>query len=173
DPGGARYREPWTPGGGYLKHALAVSEIYVELMTDKSEWKLLDFAAEPACWRYFNGLGGQRLVLKPDALILGSSADYEDRYFVEVDRATEPLTRILQKARLYVSYWQSGREQAAEGIFPQVLWITPTERRAQQITDALGTLDADAWQLFAVTTTELASRFITNAGNAQEGGEQP
>jgi hypothetical protein len=172
-PGQARYRRPWTPGDGYLGHALAVAELYVQLATCPADWKLLGYAAEPECWRDFNGPGGQPLVLKPDALVVGSSDDYEDRYFIEVDRGTEALPQVARKTRLYVSYWQSGREQAAEGIFPRVLWIAPTERRAQHIIDTIARLDAESWQLFAVTTSERACSFIVHVGSAPAGGSRP
>jgi hypothetical protein len=168
NPGQARYRTAWTPGDGFLRHALAVSELYVQLATARADWTLLAYDTEPACWRDFNGPGGQPLILKPDALVIGSSPDYEDRSFIELDRGTEALSQITRKARLYESYWQSGREQASEGIFPQVLWIVPTERRAQQITDALTALGAESWQLFAVTTSSQAAGFIT--GDHHDGG---
>src|SRR5262249_53911462 len=124
-----RRRTPWTPQPRFLAHALAVSELYVQLDESEAPWKLLRFDAEPRCWRQFVGVGGRPQVLKPDAFLAGTDQTYDDHYFVEIDRSTESLPRIVEKAREYVSYWESGREQVRDGVFPLVLWIAPTERR--------------------------------------------
>lgn len=94
--------------------------------------------------------------MKPDALAVVHLGDFEDRYFCELDCSTEPGPRIAAKARTYVRYWQSGREEAAAGIFPYVLWIAPDDNRAAFLTDCLATLSAEHWQLFMVTTADRA-----------------
>jgi len=157
-----RYRTPWTPEPAFLAHALAVTELAVQLQERSRVHPLerLSFDAEPTSWRRFNGPGGQRLTLKPDAYVVCVSAEFEDRYFVEIDRGTESLNRILDKGRLYGRHWQSGREQTAHGVYPQVLWIVPDLRRRDQIVGALGALDPKHWRLFQVTTNQAAAQRI-------------
>ncbi len=150
--GGVRLRKPWEPSSQFTDHVLAVSELYVQLREAEAagQLELLDFQSEPACWRYWTGLGGERQVLKPDAFISIASGDYEYRSFVEVDRSTESSTVIRRKATAYVSYWQNGSEQARHGIFPAVVWLVPDDHRKQQVIEALARLPAESWQLFRV-----------------------
>jgi hypothetical protein len=123
------------------------------------------FATEPDCWRQFSGPGGRRLVLKPDAFIVWTSNEFEDRYFIELDRSTESLPRITAKAQMYARHWQGGSEQYAQGIYPQVLWITPDDKRSTQIVTALTRIDPELWSLFAVTTAERAATQISRRGS--------
>lgn len=158
-PSRERVRRPWTPQPNHLHHALAVTELYVTLtLSDStSDRKLSRFDAEPACWRWFSSTGGARAALKPDAFVVVEGGGYEDRLFVEMDRATEPMPRIAEKAKAYIRYWQSGREQASAGVFPKVLWVTPDTRRSAQITEELARLPAEHWRLFAVVTASQAA----------------
>ena len=101
-------------------------------------------------------MSGERLVLKPDAVVSVAGGDYEYRSFVELDRATESRTVIRRKALAYVAYWHSGAEQEASGLFPKVVWLAPDERRKGQLVEALASLDPDSWQLFQVVRAEEA-----------------
>ena len=94
-PPSKRPREPWTPSSNHLRHALAVTELYVQLreLEDEARVEVERFDAEPRCWRFFGGPGGSRLVLKPDAFVMTAVGDYVDSWFIELDRATEPTTR--------------------------------------------------------------------------------
>ena len=149
----------------HLAHALAVAQLYVDLrLATTADVRLSTFDAEPAAWRFFAGPGSSRLVLKPDAFVVLTGDGYEDRSFVEIDRATESLPRIVEKARTYVRYYQSGREQEHHGVFPLVVWLAPDDRRAAQLVDGLSRLDAEHWRLFAVATDERAiEQLITGA----------
>jgi hypothetical protein len=155
-----RYREPWTPNPAYLRHALGVSELYVQLRTQMAD-RLLTYDTEPACWRSYSGPGGAPATLKPDAFAVLDLGRFEDRYFCEIDNATESGTRIVEKARAYIRYWQSGREIAASGVFPQVLWVTTTETRRDFMIGCLARLPAEHWQLFAVVTAAEATDRMT------------
>jgi hypothetical protein len=161
-PDRRRYRQPWTPLPSHLLHALAVSDLFVRLHErDRTDgWSLVHFDAEPACWRRYSGPGGANLILKPDAFTLTENDEYEDRAFIEIDRATEALPRITEKAKAYVRYWQSGREQEASGLFPRVLWVVPDQARLAQLVDRLILLPAEHWQLFAVATSATAAEQI-------------
>lgn len=164
-PDRRRYRPPWTPQPMHLRHALAVSELYVQLrQAQHVDTRLERFDAEPACWRSFHGHGGARLILKPDASVVITGPGYEDRAFIEIDRATESLPRITGKAKVYISYFGSGREQATTDVFPLVVWVAPDERRAAKLIDALSPVPAEHWRLFAVTTDDqVAHQLITGA----------
>lgn len=165
-PGLARPQRPWSVGLSFLKHALAVTELYVRLVECKrsGDLKLLDFTTEPGCWRSFYGPGGGRLVLKPDAAVTVQLGPYEDRWFVELDRGTESRPTIQRKAELYRRYWQSGTEQARSEVFPRVLWVVPDDARYEVMTDVLGRLPAEAWQLFGVAVfADAVERIVAGA----------
>ncbi len=162
-----RSQRPWSVGRAFLDHSLAVTEVYVQLALAQRDGRLrlADFSTEPTCWRRFHGQGGVRLVLKPDAaarLVLGQ---YEDRWFLEVDRGTESSTAIARKCELYRRYWQAGVEQARMGVFPKVLWLVPDERRHAVVVDVLGRQPAEAWPLFASALfNDAVQRLLRGAG---------
>lgn len=150
--GGKRLRRPWESSRWFVEHVLAVSELFVALNESarSGEIELLTFEAEPACWRRWQGSAGEQIILKPDAFVVTGRGDYEYASFVEVDRSTESLSVIKRKALAYANYWQAGNEQRATGIFPQVVWLVPTQRRKAAFVDLLGSLDPEIWQLFRV-----------------------
>jgi hypothetical protein len=88
--------------------------------------------------------------------------EYELRWFIEIDRASESLPVVVRKCRLYGEYYQSGKEQAAHcGVFPRVCWIVPDERRAEQMRSAIARDKQLPRQLFVVTTDEQALATLT------------
>jgi hypothetical protein len=167
-PNRHRYREPWTPQPSYLRHALTVSELYVRLREDEpnGHLRLVAYDAEPRCWRSFAGPGGAMVTLKPDSYAVLHQGDFEDRLFIEVDLATESGPRILKKAKTYVAYWRSGKEQETSGIFPLVCWVASTEERREFLSRMLERLPDVERPIFTVTTTE---KFIHHIAI----GEQP
>lgn len=169
-------RRTWripTPGPALLSHATAVSQLYVELQAAASgPTHLAGFDAEPACWRRYFGPGGSPQWLKPDAYVAIESDDYEDRYFIEVDCATEFPARIVSKARAYISYWQSGREQSDDDIFPIIAFVVPTATRKAQLVDALSRLPAEHWRLFVVTTSDRASEALLDGSLLETAHEE-
>ncbi len=144
-------RRPHTPGRTFLNHTLAVTEVYVRAIeasrTDAVE--VDEFQTEPACWQTW-GAG----VLKPDAYLITVTPEFEDHWFIEVDRATESTTTILRKAGVYERYHRTGIEQDRIGLFPRVLWVVPTERRKSQLVDALGLRSPDQWRLHQIVTDD-------------------
>lgn len=167
EPGRSRYFPRWTPRPGYLRHGVAVSELYVSLREAERAggFDLVAYDAEPSCWRRYFGPGGARSILKPDALVVAGLGDFEHRYFVEMDCSTEHRPQIIAKGKAYVRYWQSGREQAETSVFPYVLWVAPDSQRAELLVDALSSLPAEHWQLFMVSTAEEApQRIATGTG---------
>lgn len=172
-PEGVRARQPWTPGTHHLRHALAVTELYVQLREIEAVGtiELEQFDTEPRCWRPYYGPGGSPVRLKPDAYAVTATAEYADSWFVELDRSTEPAPIIAEKARAYARYWQTGREQASEGVFPTVLFIVPDEKRKAQLVQVLGDMPSEMWQLFRVATTQKAAQSMSSGeliNNAKE-----
>ncbi len=140
-----RPRRPWLPSDRFVAHTLAVTEVYVRLAeaAHTREVEVIEFAAEPACWRPLTDRYGSRSTLKPDAFVRLGVGDYEHSVFIEVDLATESLPTVLAKASVYGSYYEQGSEQRAHDVFPRVLWLVPTERRRHALIDAFGRLPGE------------------------------
>jgi Replication-relaxation len=142
------------PGGRYVRHRLAVSGLYVELRVaaHAGSLDLLDFQAEPACWRRaVDGFGGAT-ILKPDAYARIGLGAYEDSFFIEVDLGTESRSVIARKLRVYRDYFQSGSEQARNGVFPRVLLVANSQARRDLLVDLATRLPAEDRVLFTVAT---------------------
>ena len=150
-PGGGRRRQLPEPTVRFQDHVLAVAELAIRLQEAERSGlcELLHFEAEPACWRRFVGAGGESLNLKPDAFVIIAIGDYEHLSFVEVDLDTEGSATIRRKGEIYRRYAGCGREQAAHGIFPRVVFLAQTEQRQRVLRAALQTTP-DGAALFVV-----------------------
>jgi hypothetical protein len=151
-------RRAYEPGLRFVDHTLAVSQLVVDvtLASRRGLLNVLELEAEPECWRDFSGLGGRR-ILRPDAFLSLGVNEYELRWFIEVDRASESLPVIRRKCRLYAEYYQSGTEQTKHGgVFPRVCWIVPDERRAERVRQIIARDNRLPRGLFAVTTNREA-----------------
>jgi hypothetical protein len=150
----------YEPSAVFVKHQLAVSQLVVELIlaAQRGEIELLRVEGEPSCWRNVPAVG--RVVLRPDLSLVLSSDELEYRWFVEVDRDTHHRPAILRKARLYESYYRTGVEQANSGVFPRVIWITPTATRGAALRN---TLDSGKFTagLMVVTAVDEAVAVLT------------
>ena len=164
-------RRPRPVGLPFIAHALSVTDCYVLLreLHDQRTVELIHFETEPACWRGFSGPGGARLTLKPDAFVITAQGDYEDRWFLEIDRCTESPSRLQRKAQIYCYYYRSGREQTTSGVFPRVLWVVPSEHRAGQLVGVLAKLEPENWEIFQVVTTDhFVDVMASGAGDTPE-----
>jgi len=142
------------PSTTFLTHTLAVAQAHVEIVqaAGSGELELLSAEVEPDCWRRYLGSGGAREILKPDLYVVTGSGDFEDCWFLEIDRGTESPLALRRKCRAYQAYWRSGREQAAHGTFPLVVWVAPDGRRARQLQQVIGGTRGLNRALFRVTT---------------------
>jgi hypothetical protein len=146
-----RFREPTL---AFVQHTLAVAQVVVDLhqAERRGELEVLTLEAEPTCWRRYGSLGGVQIV-RPDLYAALGVGDFEHRWFIEVDLGTETTPRRIDKCKQYDSYFNSGVEQAAHGIFPKIVWSMPSESEAVRLRSAIANprtrLNAD---LFAVTT---------------------
>jgi hypothetical protein len=125
--------------------------------TGRGELDLIALQAEPACWRVFTGPARTRVTVKPDLYVNLGAGDYEDRWFIEVDLATEARGTLQSKAKRYVSHLRSG----AEGrVYPRVLWVVPDDHRLERLQDALGALPVEYQRLFSYITFDHAVGFL-------------
>ncbi|MHB8243283.1 MAG: replication-relaxation family protein [Solirubrobacteraceae bacterium] len=150
-----------APGALYVAHTLACTELVVALgeASRSGVLECIEVQSEPECWRSFLAGLGTRVTLKPDLFIRvafpGSS--FEDRWYVEVDLATEATGTILAKAKRYLAHHRSGNEP----VHPKVLWAVPDARRAERIHDALGRLPMETQRMFAVCLASEVVEFLT------------
>jgi hypothetical protein len=153
-------RRPGTPGERFLRHVLAVSELYVTLIeaTRNSTTQLVDFRAEPAAWMP-NGLGGW---LKPDAYLRLAAGDIEDCWAVEVDKATEHLPTLKRKVQAYLDFHQRG-QLGPHDVMPRVLITVPDTKRQDAVSVMLDQLPSPGDSLLHVITEEHAPRYLFEA----------
>jgi len=156
-----RRRRSMQPGTLFLRHVLAIAELHVLLVeADRSRRiELLELASEPSCWRSYDGAHGL-LTLKPDSYVRLGCGDFEDSYFLEIDRGTEGSRAIASQLVRYVAYHQSGQEQAERGVFPRVLWLAVDARRADVIGECVAELAEAERELFRVALFEQAIEVI-------------
>jgi hypothetical protein len=156
--GETKRRQFLEPGRNFSLHALAVADVAVSLREQASigRCELLELETEPDCWRTFNGGGSSVITLKPDLFVITADAETETHSFVEVDLGTEHLPAVLKKCRTYQQYERTGVHQEQSGLFPAVVWIVPTVKRAAALRDAIAADRALDPELFWVITPEHA-----------------
>lgn len=146
----------------FLEHSLAVTETCVRLQ--EATRQLADYEVvvqqEPACWRSYLGSHGERVTLRPDLYAQVSSTDYEDRYFLEVDRSSENPGRVIRKCWQYEHHRRSGAEQKRAGVYPAVVWLVPSEHRKQQLLRHLTQEPKLPQHLFVVITPDELTALI-------------
>lgn len=161
------------PSLRFLEHRLAVADAACQLAIGArgGAFELLTLTVEPQSWRPMTDAYAARSFLKPDLFAVTATAEFEDHWFIEVDRATESLPTLLGQCVLYMEYRRSGREQASVGLFPRVLWLVPDAGRRDQLNRAIaadGRLDA---QLFRVTEQHQLLPAITAALTPKGGAD--
>jgi hypothetical protein len=159
-------RRAYEPTERFVDHTLAVAQLMVDVIVASrtGQLDLLDWQSEPRCWRTFAGSYGGRQAVRPDAFLVLGAQEYELRWFIEVDRATESLPTIVRKCRLYTAYYQAGVEQAKSGVFPRVCWITLDEAHAERLRAAIARDRSLPERLFVVTTSQRALASLTTTG---------
>ncbi|MGH9247285.1 MAG: replication-relaxation family protein [Acidimicrobiales bacterium] len=125
------------PGLGHLAHVLDVAEVVVRLheAARSGACRIIEVQTEPECWRRFNAPWGDKRILKPDLRVTVGVEGGEMHRFVEVDRDSEHRPVIDRKLAAYIHAWKDGGETYRAGVFPGVLWIVPTARRAEVIAE--------------------------------------
>jgi hypothetical protein len=156
DPRRRRWHEP---SARFLDHCLTVADTHLRLReaAGADGLELVSVDLEPACWRSYLGAAGASDVLRPDLYVVTARGRYEDCWFIEVDRGSESLPRLLAKCAEYVAYRRSGYEQRASGTFPIVVWLLPDANRAYRLSEAIATARQLDPALFRCMTVE---RFV-------------
>jgi len=158
---GARARRK-EPSARHLDHCLAIADCHLALVTAAraGHLELLRVATEPDSWRAYLGAGGAPELLKPDLYAVTVTGEYEDHWFVELDRATESLPTLVRKCGQYERYRRTGREQVETGVFPLVVWVVPDYQRATKLQAALDTARRLDTTLFRITTPERFAELV-------------
>lgn len=160
-----RIRRPGPTGERFVKHTLAVSELFVSL-SERSRvdgFSVDEFLAEPAAW-WPNGLGGW---LKPDAYLALSIGEVTDHWWIEVDLATEAIPTLRGKFLAYTDFAHRGQLGPAD-VVPRVLVTVPSTGRHEAVTRALVGLPAPADDLLTVTPYAQAVATVTTELHADD-----
>lgn len=162
--GGTRTRAH-EPSSMFLGHALAVADAHLALVAADRTGRidLIAVELEPDCWRTYTGLGGSREILKPDLYVSmadPSDADYELRWFIEVDRGTENPKRLLGKCHRYIDY---SRTLAGDSM-PLVVWQMTSQAEADRLSSAIARDPSLGAELLRVTTPESLPGLIAGGG---------
>ena len=135
----ARRQRPREVSTTFLDHLLAITEVRtsIEEAVRQAADTEAAVALEPDCWRTALSPSGQVQVLRPDLAVTITSPAYEDRYLMEVDRATENPGRVIATCWRYQEH-QATTSQARDGdVFPLVVWLVPTDRRRLRLERAI------------------------------------
>jgi len=149
---GLHLRRLGAPGERHINHTLACTGAVVDLYAadTRGDLDLIEVQQEPACHRAFLGAWGARLWVRPDLFARVGVGALEDRWFIEIDLATEHTGTLLAKANRYLAHYRSGSEQQEAGIYPRVAWSVPDARRAEQLEKVLRRLPGEAQKMFVV-----------------------
>lgn len=160
---GRRFTEPSVL---FLDHTLAIADARADLTRAHraGDLELVQVEIEPACWRRFTGPGGAPLYVRPDLYTVTRHGNFEDCWFLEIDRGTESPAAVGRKCRAYEAYWRTGREQQQHGTFPLVIWVTPSTTRAQRLEKVISGARNLKRELFRVTISDELVQLI--AGGA-------
>jgi Replication-relaxation len=151
-----RVRRPGPPGERSLRHLLAVSELYAELVEAAAGGEdLAAFAAEPGGW-WRDGLGGW---LKPDAYAVLTRDGVRDSWWCEVDLATESLPTVRRKVEAYLDFRRRG-ERGPDGVMPWLLISTVSSQRRDAIAGVVRRLPEAGDLVRVVVSTEAAARLF-------------
>lgn len=142
-----RVRHPEPPTERTVRHTLAVSELYADLVEQSRalDARVLTFEAEPASW-WPNDQGGY---LKPDAYALLTQGNIRERWWIEVDQATESLPTIKRKLSAYLDFVARG-QFGPHGVVPRVLISGVSDVRCAALHGVVTRLPAPATALFLV-----------------------
>lgn len=148
----------FEPGYPFLKHTLAISELYTQLHTSD---KLVKAEFEPECWRAYSTIFGNS-TLKPDLYAVTKSGGYDYHWFFEVDLDTSAPKMVIRKCESYNRYFLTESEYKRVGVFPKVVWVAPDEKRRDTISEHIRERVSEFVELFAVITFDELEGLINN-----------
>ncbi|MEV7757846.1 replication-relaxation family protein [Microbacterium sp. NPDC089180] len=153
----------------FLEHTLGVVDVHVALIaqTRRTGTQLECVAIEAEAWRSFFTAHGTTTILKPDLYAHLATAEFDDYWYIEWDAGSESIPVVLAKCRTYAAYKATGRAQAEHGVFPRVLWIVPSQRRAERLTSAIHRYPELPNRLFTVITPDQLAATIDPATDTE------
>lgn len=156
-----RVHEPSFP---FLDHTLAVTETHVQLHEAESigSFRVEEVQVETEAWRDYVTPSGSRSVLKPDLKVTIGSDEYNDHWYLEIDRGTESLPVLIRKSRAYEDYRRTGRGQAEHGVFPRVLWVLPDSARVERLRAAIDDEPGLPSKMFTCITSDELIRTLSS-----------
>ena len=131
----SRRQRPREVSTTFLDHLLAITEVRTsieEAVRQEADTEAV-VVLEPECWRTALSPSGQVQVLRPDLAVTITSPAYEDRYLVEVDRATENPGRVIATCWRYQEHQAASSQAGDGGVFPLVVWLVPNDRRRHRL----------------------------------------
>lgn len=164
-----RTREPTLT---FLEHTLAVAEVCLRLSEAArgGNFAVVELLREPDCWRAYSGRHGGVSTLKPDLALVTASGDYEDHWFIEIDRDTEPPSRVIRACLRYEDYRRTGAEQKRAGVFPAIVWVVPDFRRGTALARHIARAAGLSKGLFAVVAVDDLPELIKAGIGSEETG---
>ena len=158
------------PSLNHLNHAIAVSACYVcihEICQQNPNVNLDHADTEPICWRSY-ARHGNIVYLKPDLFLATKCGGYEDRWFIEIDLATESPTTILKKCERYHDYYKTNLEQRKHGVFPAIIWIVPDKARKEVLQTTITKFNKKNTKMFLVILPDDLEKIIINGFDAKD-----
>ena len=134
-----RRQRPREVSTTFLDHLLAITEVRTsieEAVRQEADTEAA-VALEPDCWRTALSPSGHMQVLRPDLAVTITSPAYEDRYLIEVDRATENPGRVIATCWRYQEHQAASSQASDGGVFPLVVWLVPGDRRRHRLERAI------------------------------------
>ena len=147
-----RRQRPREVSTTFLDHLLAITEVRTsieEAIRQEADTEVA-VALEPECWRTALSPSGQVQVLRPDLAVTVTSPAYEDRYLIEVDRATENPGRVIATCWRYQEHQATSAQASDGGVFPLVVWLVPSDRRRHRLERAIAHSTGLLRELFRV-----------------------
>ena len=147
-----RRQRPREVSTTFLDHLLAITEVRTsieEAVRQETDTEAT-VALEPDCWCTALSPSGQVQVLRPDLAVTITSPAYEDRYLVEVDRATENPGRVIATCWRYQEHQATSAQASDGGVFPLVVWLVPNDRRRLRLERAIAHSTGLLRELFRV-----------------------
>ncbi len=162
--GTTNVRRPPSRSWPYLRHALAVTDLYAQTVAAERNGRLelLRFSPEPRCWNLIEG----DISVRPDAIISTrpTIGDWRDHWAVEVDRATERPVRLRQKLLGYYQAFQAGSQLSGTSVFPKVLLTVPDEARLEECLRIIDRLPIEAAELVVPVLHHEAVKVLASGG---------
>ena len=151
-------------GSPFLEHMLMVNEVRIvfTLAARREGYSIEKWVGEGKLkasrdYVYVSapGQARRRVAIIPDGYFILNLGAKRAHFFLEVDRATQPNRRWMQRVRAYMSYVQSGRYSERFGTRSlRVLTVTTGPRRLANLKRT--TEEAGGGRMFWFTTRDLA-----------------